>query len=219
MATRGPLGEASDPSSLPRGRHGLPRELITENQRARLVSGLIESVAERGYGATTIVNITKAAKISKKTFYETFASKEDCFEAAYEVSFDYLWETVAAAMTAEERGAERVRAGLGALLDAFAAHPELASFFLIAPTSVSDDTAKRHHQAMRSLVLLLIGELPSEADADGPSDLRAEALAGGLSRLVIRKLNAGEAEKVPALLPDLLELMTQPVTGRRGAAR
>ncbi len=219
METRGPLGEASGSSSLPRGRHGLPRQLITENQRARLISGLIESVAERGYGATTIVNITKAAKISKKTFYETFASKEDCFDAAYEVSFDYLRETMTVAMTAEEQGAEKVRAGLGALLDAFAAHPELATFFLIAPTSVSDDTAKRHHEAMRSLVQLLIGELPGEPTADAHPDLRAEALAGGLSRLVVRKLNAGEAENVLALLPDLLELITQPVTGRRGAAR
>ena len=61
---------------LPAGRHGLPREFIVQNQRERIVTALVDTVAERGYNATTVANITKAASVSRRTFYEHFADKE-----------------------------------------------------------------------------------------------------------------------------------------------
>ena len=115
--------------SLPRGRHGLPRELVVENQRSRLISSMITTVAEIGFGKTTIAKVTKPAKISRRTFYEFFANKEECYEAAYEASFDFLRQTAATAASSEEWPGS-VRAGLEALLESLAAHPDLACFFL-----------------------------------------------------------------------------------------
>jgi AcrR family transcriptional regulator len=209
--------EESELHGLPRGRHGLPRKLIEENQRARLISGMIEAVAERGYGKTTIAHVTAAAKISRRTYYENFSNKEDCFEAAYEVSFDYLKETTLAAAGAERSWPERVRAKLAALLESLASHPDLATLFLIAPASVGDSIAARHHLAMRELVAALTAGPPAPPDSDEPSDTQAEALAGGLSRLIVRKVSAGEAEKLPELLPDLVELVLRPFIGSEEA--
>jgi len=43
-------------------------------------------VAERGYNATTVANITKAASVSRRTSSnEHFADKEACFLAAYDM--------------------------------------------------------------------------------------------------------------------------------------
>jgi AcrR family transcriptional regulator len=204
---------------LPRGRHGLPRKLIEENQRARLISGMIEAVAENGYGKTTIAHITGAAKISRRTYYENFSNKEDCFGAAYEVTLDYLRETMLAAAAAEQGWPERVRAGLDALLQSLAAHPDLAAFVLIAPASAGDSIAARHHLAMRELVAALIAGPPAPPDTGEPSDTQAEALAGGLSRLIVRKVGAGEAEQLPQLLPDLVELVLRPFVGSEEAVR
>src|SRR5690349_12619663 len=107
MATK----RKTQPQSLPRGRHGLPRELIVENQRARLVSGMIETVAEQGYGKATIANVIAAAKVSRKTFYESFANREDCYRAAYEATFEFLRDRVAAGAEALE-WPDSVRGGL-----------------------------------------------------------------------------------------------------------
>ncbi len=52
---------------LPPGRHGLPREVVAENQRERLLNGVVEAVVEHGYNATTIGAITEAAQISRRT--------------------------------------------------------------------------------------------------------------------------------------------------------
>src|ERR1700710_3245039 len=82
---------------LPAGRHGLPREFVAENQRERLLNGVVEAVAEHGYNAATIGAITAAAQISRRTFYEYFRDKEGCFLAAYEMIDDHVRASMLAA--------------------------------------------------------------------------------------------------------------------------
>lgn len=196
-----------EPQGLPRGRHGLPRELVIENQRARLVSSMIETVAANGYGATSVADVIAGAKISRRTFYESFANKEDCYRAAYEASFEYLRLTVAAAVEAAE-WPESVGAGLAALLEALAEHPELAAFFLLSPFAVDDEVARHHHEATRKLVGTLLAAAPRRREPKGMASAREAALAGGLSRLLALKVDSGRPAELPALLPDLVELFT-----------
>ena len=99
MADRARAAEqlAAGKDRLPPGRHGLPREFVAENQRERLLNGVVEAVAEHGYNATTIGAITAAAKISRRTFYEHFRDKEGCFLAAYEMIDDHVRGSMLAA--------------------------------------------------------------------------------------------------------------------------
>ena len=69
---------------LPSGYTGLPRELVAASQRQRLLHGVTATVARKGYGPTTIADITRGARVSRDTFYEQFANKEACFLAAYD---------------------------------------------------------------------------------------------------------------------------------------
>lgn len=204
--------------SLPRGRHGLPRELIVENQRARLISGMIAAVAELGYGKATVAKAIKPAKISRRTFYENFAGKEECYRAAYESCFEFLRERTLAAAS-EGEWPDSVRLGLEALLENLAAQPKLATFFLISPGSVDDAAASRHHLAMRELVEALVSEAPDAGSAGAGGETRIEALAGGLARLTAMKVSAGQADELPALLPDLVELFLRPFVGGEEAIR
>jgi AcrR family transcriptional regulator len=61
--------------SLPPGRHGLPRDFVHRNRRHRLLVGTALMTAEHGYSGTTIAHITRAAAVSRRTFYEHFADK------------------------------------------------------------------------------------------------------------------------------------------------
>ncbi|HEX6206481.1 MAG TPA: TetR/AcrR family transcriptional regulator [Solirubrobacterales bacterium] len=214
MATK----RKTEPQTLPRGRHGLPRELVVENQRARIVSGMIETVAELGYAKAAIAKVIKQAKVSRRTFYETFVNKEDCYRAAYEATFEYLRDRVLAATPGEEWPSS-VRTGLEALLESLAAHPNLASFFLVSPASVGDEIVSRHHLAMRELVEALVSGAPKTSGAAVAAETRIEALAGGLSRLTAMKVNAGKGDELPALLPDLVELFLRPYVGSEEAVR
>ena len=68
----------------PSGRHRLPREVVAQSQRERMLEAMIRVVAKKGYAATTIADVTKAAGVSRTTFYELFEDKEACFLAAYD---------------------------------------------------------------------------------------------------------------------------------------
>jgi AcrR family transcriptional regulator len=214
MATK----RKTETQALPRGRHGLPRELVVENQRARLISGMIATVAESGYGKATIANVIKPAKVSRRTFYENFANREDCYRAAYEASLEFLQGRVAKA-TAGEDWPAGVRAGLEALLESLAAHPQLANFFLISPASAGYEIATRHHEAMRELVEAMVSGAPADSKGADVASTRVEALAGGLLRLTATKVSAGKAEELPALLPDLVELFLRPFVGSEEAVK
>jgi AcrR family transcriptional regulator len=207
---------ASGGDRLPPGRHGLPRAFVAENQRERLLNGLVEAVAEHGYNATTISRITAAAKISRRTFYEYFEGKEDCFLAAYEMIEAHVLDSMLAAPGAGEPWPDRARVRLAAMLDVLARDAAVSRIFLIEPLAAGGEVATRDREAMQLLAATLRPEPPpSELDME----VRDQALIGGIATLIVRRLNAGGAQRLPELLPDLVELALAPYLGREEAKR
>src|SRR5436309_14664176 len=66
------------------GSTGLPRGRVTEIQRSRMLAAALEAVEEVGYARMTVAQVIGRAKVSRKTFYDVFADREDCFLAAIE---------------------------------------------------------------------------------------------------------------------------------------
>jgi AcrR family transcriptional regulator len=207
-------GALAGSDRLPPGRHGLPRAFVAENQRERLLNGVVEAVAEHGYSATTISRITAAAKISRRTFYEYFEGKEDCFLAAYEMIEAHVLDSMLAAPGAAEPWPDRVRARLAALLDVLARDTAVDRCFLIEPLAAGGEVAARYREAMQLLAAALRPEpLPSELDME----VRDQALIGGIATLIVRRLNTDGTSHLHELLPDLVELALAPYLGRAEA--
>jgi AcrR family transcriptional regulator len=211
--------EGAGAGRLPRGRHGLPREVIVENQRQRLIVATVAAVAEHGYNATTVSSIVKSAGLSRATFYELFKGKEACFLAAYEATLANLREATLAGAEKAEDWAERIRAGLGALLAALAADPDRARLVLIAPATVGDRAVDRHHRAISGLLAELIAGPPRPPGSLQPSEAQEQSLAGALSGLIVRKIQAGQGPRLSELLPTLTELILRPYLGDERAIR
>lgn len=212
------VGEAPDGlPRLPPGRHGLPREFVTQNQRDRLAAGIIAAVAESGYHEATITQIAAAAGVSRRTFYTYFSSKEECFLDTYEVIGDHLAGAMAEAGAAERKWPRKVRAELGALLESFAANPDLVRFSLIAPPTAGGALAERYRGFLERLVTVVTEGRPQPPATKQPSEAAEYAMAGGLAALLVLKVNNGEGEELTELLPDLVELVLTPFLGRKRA--
>jgi hypothetical protein len=69
---------------LPHGPHGLGRDEVARHQRARIHGGMVESVYQRGYAATSVAHVIALAGVSRRAFYEQFTNKEDCFLSTYD---------------------------------------------------------------------------------------------------------------------------------------
>ena len=64
---------------LPRRPRGLTRDEVLASQRGRMIAAMAETVAAKGYAATTVADVVARAGVSRKTFYEHFADREECF--------------------------------------------------------------------------------------------------------------------------------------------
>ena len=87
---------------LPRGRHGLPREFIAENQRRRVIAAIVATLDERGYDGTTVATVAGRAGVSKSDFYTHFRSKDECFFSAYDEAVERLRKEVLGACASSE---------------------------------------------------------------------------------------------------------------------
>jgi AcrR family transcriptional regulator len=198
------------PRRLPRGLHGLDRDVVTASQRTRLLEAVGRAVAEKGYAGTTIDDIVRGAGVSKKTFYEHFQDKEDCFVAAYEAASDQLLERVREAQATREGWLERTRAGIRAYLRWIAGEPALARVFLIEVAAAGPRAAERRVQ-LRDRYVELMRDLGDDARAEMPGLPRLptevfHALVAAVDELVVRRIRESSATGLPELEPVLLYL-------------
>jgi AcrR family transcriptional regulator len=211
--------EATVSSRLPAGRHGLPREFIVQNQRERIITALVDTVAERGYNATTVAHITKAASVSRRTFYEHFDDKEACFLAAYEMVADHIRDSMRVAAESFEDWPQQVRAALATMLRFLAGEPELARLVMIEPVAAGGEIAARHRASMQGFVEILKAGRPEHAGDRPLPEATEETVVGGILSLIVREISAGRAGELEKLLPDLVELTLSPYLGGEEAER
>jgi AcrR family transcriptional regulator len=220
-STDGAEGYPPELARLPPGRHGLPREFVTHNQRERLIAGLAEAVAENGYSGTTIAHITRHAAVSRRTFYEHFSSKDECFVAAYDAVMAELAERVSDGFEEASDWAHAVRSGIAAMLAFLAAEPQLARLSMVEALVAGPVVIEHYDAAIQSFVPYFRsgreGRSPEVLARLSPTT--EEALVGGMVSLISRRIIAGKAEDLEELLPDLVEFTLTPYLGSKEAAK
>src|SRR3984893_12257478 len=90
---------------------GLPRGQVTELQRRRMLAAAVDAVEEVGYARMTVAQVIGRARVSRKTFYDVFSDREDCFLTAFEQAIEQTRELVSEAYDQGRDWPERIRAG------------------------------------------------------------------------------------------------------------
>jgi AcrR family transcriptional regulator len=196
--------------------------VVAASQRARLLEAVGRAVADRGYAAATIDHIVRGAGVSKKTFYEHFADKEECFVAAYEAAAEELLERVRDAHGSSDDWLDRTRAGIRAYLHWLAAEPALARVFLIEVAAAGPRAAEARER-MRDRYAVLMRELQEGARADMPALPRLpeevfHAAVAAVDELVVRRIREATARDLPRLEQILLYLQLALLAGPEAAA-
>lgn len=201
---------------LPRGRHGLPRELVTRSQRERLLAAVVRVAAERGYEATTVADILEEAGVGRESFYELFDDKRDCMLAAHTILVEDLEAKVRAAYSEPGDWSHRLQAALAATLEWFAADPAASRFTLVELGAVGTVFRVRF-QATFDRFVALIDEGLLES---GPEPELAQATRLAVSAIVAsvyEQVVLGRAEELPSLLPELTFELLVPYLGEDAA--
>lgn len=204
---------------LPRGRHGLPREFVAQNQRERLLAALAECLEEKGYDRTTVSSIGKRAGVSKSDFYKQFESKDACFVAAYDAAVKRVRERVLAACAERKDWGSGVLAALAALLELLAAEPAQTQLVLVEGLRAGRGVYDRYQVALQSFVPYLCDGAPVPAGGERPPQATDEAIVGGIASLLARRVLAGDTASLPGLLPEIAEFALTPYLGVAEARR
>lgn len=190
---------AAHPSVAP---HLDPR---TGAQRARLLEGITQAVAEKGYADATVADAVRAARVSRGTFYALFASKEECFLEAYRHGVEVLEARIDAAVR-EARGdwRARLRAGLRAYLDCLAAEPAFARTWLLEIHAAGPTAQAARDATLRRFAERYRASFESSGAARLPSGDALFVLAAGVDQLVCARLRAGDLEDLDGLTETVL---------------
>ncbi|MBA2429713.1 MAG: TetR/AcrR family transcriptional regulator [Thermoleophilaceae bacterium] len=201
--------------ALPRGPHRLPREAVLSSQRGRLLDAMAEVVSAKGYAAVTVGDVVGRARVSRKTFYEHFSGKEDCFLAAYDAGVDLLVARIREAEASAPSFAARVRAGVRAYLGTLSSEPAFARTFLLEIAAAGPRALERRarvHGLFRARVARLhedFGVQVVAADEHAgppPAEALLTALVGGTDELVSEWVRAGRAAELPELESAVVHL-------------
>jgi AcrR family transcriptional regulator len=197
----------------------MPREFITKHQRARIISALAEETVDKGYRAVTVADIVRRAGIARNTFYENFASKEDCFLAAADFAVEEARRRVVDAASTVDSWPERVAAGLAAFLHYVASEPALARTCIVEALSAGPAAVERYERSIQAFVpLFRMGRKVSPHGEELPGTLE-ETIIGGLFWIVYQRIIMGQTEQIEELQPELVEFSLTPYLGAKAAKR
>lgn len=217
-ALRDADGAALALARLRPGRHSLPREQVTGIQRARIVSAMVEVAAEHGFLGAAVGRVVKRAGVSRRTFYDLFDSREDCFLAALDWGVEQISGQLAEAYTRESSWRDGVRSALASLLVCLGAEPQLARVCVVEALGAGALVLERRARVLQDLADALRVGAPDARGASEPL-LTAEAVIGGGFSVIHTRLSLSEDPQPPLtdLLGQLMALIVLPYLGARAA--
>jgi AcrR family transcriptional regulator len=178
--------------------------LARETQRERLLHGMAATVARRGYAATPVAEVLRAAGVSRRTFYEQFADKEDCFLAAYDAIVRVCTERLVAAYHAGGTWEEGIALAYDALLRTLASEPELAHLGVVDVLAAGPRALARREASLRRLARFIDFTRERAEPVATPPTLVGQAIVGGIHELIYSQLVRGRAAQLPQLSDELL---------------
>jgi AcrR family transcriptional regulator len=203
---------------VPHAYNGAVREQLADLQRARLLSAMFDVATERGAAHVTVAHVTERSGVSRRTFYEVFDDREDCFLAAFEQALEFASGRVLPAYKSQGRWRGRIRAALGALLVFLDEEPVVGKLLIVESLSGGQRTLDRRNEAIVRITSA-IDQGREEAKAVSPPPLTGEGIVGGVLSVIHSRLVEEDRGPLVGLLNPLMSMIVLPYLGATAARR
>jgi AcrR family transcriptional regulator len=200
-------------ASARRWRKGSARYGVREIQRARVLAAAVDVIEDVGYAGMTVGAIIERARVSRKTFYDVFSDREDCFEAIFEHLSAHAATVATAAYATQTDWLASIRAALGALLCLMDEEPALARLWIVEALGARRRVLERRARAMSILAGVVDEGRSVISERTQPPELTAEATVGGIAHIIYARLLVGSPEPLIDLLGQLMYTIALPYLG------
>ena len=228
VAGSGRVGSARDGLGRAGSARGVParggpvdraggRSGVADIQRGRMIAAMAGLARERGIAGVSVAQVVARSGVSRRTFYELFEDRNDCFAAAFEQGVTRAAARVMPGWEAARGWRERMRMGLVALLEFLEEEPDLGGLCVVVALGASPVVLDRRGEVVAGLVDAVDGgRLQARASAS-PTRLTAEGVVGAVLVVLHSRLAAGES--VAELEGSLMGTIVLPYLGLAAAAR
>jgi AcrR family transcriptional regulator len=210
---------ASSDGKFPSGVRRLPSDLVSAVQRERLIAAMLRAASDLGYREANVQDVIERAGVSRPTFYEHFANKEDCFLAAFDTTAERLRKRVGAGVRKGNNLRDRLRFGLETLLHFAATEPDAARTLIVEARAASIDAVMRRDHLLDHFAACIeeqVREFLPGAPSHSP--VTAAGIVGGVEALLYSRLNKDELDDLDSLLPSMMYFLVLPFEGHEAAS-
>ncbi len=207
---------------LPRGPHRLSRAEVQHHQRERILGAVTAAVGTKGYVSTTIGDVTRGAHVSRDTFYEQFASKEECFLAAYDAITRELLDEIVSVGTDQPSYVDAVRDGIRVYLRFWSERPDAARVCTLEVMAAGEDALAHRERTLESFARLfrIIGERAAAEQPGSPKvpDIVVRASILAVLELATEYARQDRVSSLPELENEIVYLWLMGLAGHEVAA-
>jgi AcrR family transcriptional regulator len=187
-------------------------------QRARLLGAAAATIAEMGYARASVAHIAARARVSRRTFYDLFESREDCLLAVLDDAVQRISGEIAAANLSGLVWRDRVRGGLYVILSFLDREPVLARVCVVSALQGGPRVLAWRGERLAELARILDESQGEHSPSHGCTVLTAEGLVGAAFAIVYARLLLNEpGEPLTSLLGELMSLIVLPYRGPAAA--
>jgi AcrR family transcriptional regulator len=189
-------------------------------QRARILAAMAEVACERGAANVTVAHVVTRSGVSRRTFYELFADREDCFIAAFDEAVERVAAPVVSAYRRPGRWQERIRAALTALLAIIDEEPKVGRLTIVEALAAGP-RALEHRRGLLTHAVAAVAEGHTEVKSGKltPSPLAAEGVVGAVLSVLYDRLLDTPSRSLLELAGPLMALIVLPYRGNAAAQR
>jgi AcrR family transcriptional regulator len=182
---------------------------LGEANRERALAAMAEAVGEQGYPETTVRDVLERARMSRRTFYQLFDNREECFLATYDHARSQALAWLDPGDGPDEPCPPQLTSVLADVLEYLATKPGYARVLVVEPVAAGPLGVERHERTMRELAQRLAESSGPDGSGLGPDQLRlrCEASVGAVHRVLAARIVEGRARDLPALASELAGLV------------
>lgn len=200
------------------GQDGRERNGIAEIQRARMLAAMAEAANDLGAANVTVAHVVARSGVSRRTFYEHFPGRNECFLTAFDQAVEQLSDRVVPEYERHERWRERIRAALLALLAALEEEPNLGCLVIVQALGAGQSVLARR-QRLVGIVVEAVDRGRAEARGEGPPPLTAEGVVGAVFSVIHSRLTQDAHAPLLELANQLTSMIVLPYLGPAAARR
>jgi AcrR family transcriptional regulator len=183
---------------------------VAQDQAERILFGVCEAVAAKGYAATTLADVAAAASTSIRTFYAHYESKLEAFIDAIDLAQVQSEAAARAAARRAEDWPHAVRNAVHATCGYLAANPSIARAIVVEPYAAGRRALERRDESSESFARVLA---PGYEIAPDVPAIAAEAIGGAFDALLVDAVRAGGGARVRAVAPVATFIALAPFVG------